>query len=177
MRFLFLFPMAIAMAGLGGCAEPLDVRQASSSAASIVGTPASQIEFIGYADFGDVPPGGKHPEQNGGNGWIVLTNNSMFLLNGGDFADAKVKRRIKYTEIGGVDVKHVIRAYQLQVIRGNVITVVVITKNKALIDEAGTKRAAEILQQHGVPAWKSEHYYQPKIPPPDVILIPVPILH
>ena len=170
---LFLAALPVSLA-LGGCATPLDIHESSRSAASVVGVTASQIQFIGYCDFGDVPPGGKHPEQNGGNGLIVLTNDSVFLLTG-ELPNATVKRRIRYRDINGVDVRHMIRAYQLQIIRGDIITVMVITKNKALIDHAGTERAAEILRQHGVPAWQSPRYYSPKIPPPEFIPIPIPI--
>jgi hypothetical protein len=170
-------PIQFILVGLGvaiaGCAAPLDVQKSSKSAASIVGLAApSQIEFIAYCDFGDVPPGGKHPEKNGGNGLILLTNDSLLLLSG-DLPSATVQRRINYREIDGTDVQHMIRAYQLQVIRGDVITVMTITKNKALIDQAATKHAADILRQHGVPAWKSPRYFQPKIPPPDFIFIPI----
>src|SRR5712691_3533090 len=167
--FLAALPLSLA---LGGCAAPLDVHKSSSSAASVIGVPVSQIQFVGYCDFGDVPPGGKHPEQNGGNGLIVLTNDSIFLLTG-ELPNTTVKRKIRYREINGVDVRHILRARQLQVLKGDIITVMVITKNKALIDQAGTDRVAQILREHGVPAWKSEKYYQPKIPPPDFILIPV----
>jgi hypothetical protein len=163
------------MLTLSACAAPLDVQKSSASAAPVVGVPASQIQFIAYCDFGDVPPGEKHPGQNGGNGLIVLTNDSIYLLQGSELPIAKVKRRIRYREIDGVDVRHMIRAYQLQLSRGDIITVMVITKNKALIDRELTERAAEILREHGVPSWRSPKYYAPKIPPPTVIPIPIPI--
>ena len=156
-----------------GCAAPLDVQKSSVLAASVAGLASpSQIEFIAYCDFGDVPPGGKHPENNTGNGLIVLTQDALVLLNG-DLPNVTVRQRINYRQIDGVDVRHMIRAYQLQIRRGDVITVMVLTKNKALIDSAITKHAAEILRHHGVPAWESPHYFLPKIPPPKVIFIPV----
>src|SRR5436853_5957226 len=91
---------AAAAFGLGACAAPLDVNKSSAPAAAIVGVPASQILFIAYCDFGDVPPGEKHPGHNGGNGFIVLSNDSIYLING-ELPNATVKRRIKYRELDG----------------------------------------------------------------------------
>jgi hypothetical protein len=167
--------VAATMVVLGGCTAPLDIQKSSRAVASVAGLASpSQIQFIAYCDFGDVPPGSKHPEKDGGNGLILLTNDSLILLDG-TLPNVTIQKRIKYGEIEGVDVQHVIRAYQLQIIRRDVITVMVITKNKALIDQAGTNRAAQLLREHGVPAWKSPRYFQPKIPPPTIIPIPIPI--
>jgi hypothetical protein len=163
-----LLGMAVALAlTIAGCATPMSVEKSGGSVASVIGVPISQIKFIGYCQWGDVPPGGKHPESNGGQGSIVLTDDSVFLL-AGDLPNETVKRRIRYMEINGVDVRHILRARQLQILKGDIVTVMVITKNKVLIDQAGTDRVAQILREHGVPAWKSERYYQPKIPPPDL---------
>jgi hypothetical protein len=169
--FLFMVLAAGAFA-LAGCATPLNVEQSGGSAASIVGVPASQIKFVGYCGFGDVAPGANHVESNSGQGLIVLTNDSLFLLSG-DLPNASVRQRIKYKEIGGVDVRHFGRARQLQILKGNVIVVMEITKNKAMVDQEGTDRAAQILREHGVPEWKSLKYYMPK--PKIPIIIPIPI--
>lgn len=172
MRSLFLLTLAAGALLLGGCASPLNVEKSGGSAASIIGVPSSQIRFMGYCNFGDALPGNKHIQMNTGQGLIVLTNDSLVLL-AGDLPNANIDRKIKYKEIGGVDVRHFGRARQLQIIRGRTITVMEITKNKAMVDQEGTERAAEILRQHGVPAWKSERYYLPKSKIP--IIIPIPI--
>ena len=171
MRALFAVGIAFTF---GACAAQLDIPKTIAPAAALVGVPPSQVEFVAYCDFGDVPPGEKHPGENGGNGLIVLTNDSIYLLQG-DLPTATVKRRIRYRELNGVDVRHMIRAYQLQVLRRDIITVMVITKNKALIDRGLTERAAEILRQHGVRSWQSPRYFAPKIPPPTIIPIPIPV--
>lgn len=171
MRFLFLPAFALVFT-VGGCTPFLDTQKSSAPAASVVGVPSTQIRFMGYCVFGDVPPGGKHIESNSDTGLIVLTNDSIFLL-AGDLSNATVRRRIKYKEIDGVDARHFLRACQLQIVRGDIVTVMEITKNKALLDQAGTDRAAAILREHGVPAWKSLRYYQPKIPPPNIIFVPI----
>jgi hypothetical protein len=172
MRCLFLWALAVGVLGLSGCATPLNVQKSGASAAASVGVPSSQIKFIGYCGFGDVPPGGNHVESNGGQGLIILTGDSLVLL-AGDLPNATVRQRIKYQDIGGVDVRHFGRARQLQILKGNVVVVMEITKNKAMIDQAGTDRAAEILRQHGVPQWQGKKYYLPKRKIP--IIIPVPI--
>lgn len=150
----------------------MNIEKSGGDAAAIIGVPSSQIQFIGYCGFGDVPPGGNHVESGGGQGLIVLTNDSIFLL-AGDLPNASVRQRIKYKEIGGVDVRHFGRACQLQILKGNIVVVMEITKNKAMIDQKGSERARQILRQHGVPDWKSAKYYLPK--PKIPIIIPIPI--
>lgn len=172
MRCLFFSVSAVGVLLLSGCATPLNVQKSGASAAEIVGVPASQIKFIGYCGFGEVPPGGNHVELNGGQGLIVLTGDSLVLL-AGDLPNATVRQRIKYKDISGVDVRHFGRARQLQILKGNVVVVMEITKNKAMVDQAGTDRAADILRQHGVPQWQSKKYYLPK--PKIPIIIPIPI--
>jgi hypothetical protein len=174
MRFLVLSLSAAAALALSGCATPLNVEKNGGSAAAIIGVPSSQIQFIGYCGFGDVPPGRNHVEPGSGNGQglIVLTNDSVFLL-AGDLPNASIKQRIKYKDISGVDVRHFGRARQLEILKGNVIVVMEITKNNAMVDQEGTERAAQILRQHGVPQWQSKKYYLPK--PKIPIIIPIPI--
>jgi hypothetical protein len=172
MRCLLLAALGAGVLAVGGCATPLNVEKNGGSAAAIVGVSQSQIRFIGYCGFGDVPPGGNHVESNGGQGLIVLTEDSLVLM-AGELPNASVRQRIKYKDIGGVDVKHFGRARQLQILKGNVVVVMEITKNKAMIDQEGTDRAAQILRQHGVPQWQSKKYYLPK--PQIPIIIPIPI--
>jgi hypothetical protein len=171
MRSLFFAALSMGSLALGGCATPLTVQKNGGDVASIIDVPSSQIKFIGYCQWGDVPPGGKN-WGNGGQGLIVLTNDSIFLLKG-DLPGATVQRKIKYKEISGVDVKHIIRAYQLQIMHKDVVVVMEITKNKAMIDQAGTERAAQILRERGVPSFEGKKYYRPRIPPPDFIFIPI----
>jgi hypothetical protein len=171
-RCLFLLVFSVGVFALGGCATPLNVEKNGGSAASLIGVPSSQIKFIDYCGFGDVPPDGKHIESNYGQGLIVLTSDSLVLLSG-DLPNASVRQRIKYKDIGGVDVRHFGRARQLQILKGNVVVVMEITKNKAMIDQEGSDRAAGILRQHGVPHWQSKRYYLPKQKIP--IFIPIPI--
>lgn len=154
---------------LGGCAAPLNVQTSTGNAASVIGVPAPQIRFISYCGWGTVLVGGKYPE-GGGDGLIVLTNDSIILLQGDPAL--MVRRKIKYKEIDGVDVRHFGRARQLQILLKDVITLMEITKNKALVDQEGTERAAQILRDHGVPPFKSTKYYRPKIPIPTFIYIP-----
>jgi hypothetical protein len=170
-RSLLVSAIAVGGLALGGCATPLSVRDNGSSVASLIGIPASQIKFVGYCGWGEVPPGGKNPGP-GGQGLIVLTNDSVVLLNG-DLPSATVQRKIKYKEISGVDVKHFIRACQLQILQKDVVVVMEITKNKAMIDQAGSERAAQILREHGVPSFESKKYYRPRISPPTFIFIPI----
>jgi hypothetical protein len=172
MRCLLLSALAGGVLALGGCATPLTVEKSGGSAAAIVGVPSSQIKFIGYCGFGDVPLGGNHTESNGGQGLIVLTDDSLVLL-AGELPNAAVRQRIKYKDIGGVDVRRFGRARQLQILKGNVVVVMEITKNKAMIDQEGSDRAAQILRQRGVPQWQSKRYYLPKRKIP--IIIPIPI--
>lgn len=172
MRSRIVSALAAGAFTLAGCATPLKIEKSGGDAAAIIGVPSSQIKFIGYCGFGEVPPGGNHTESGGGQGLIVLTADSIFLL-AGDLPNAAVRQRIRYKEIGGVDVKHFGRARQLQILKGNAVVVMEITKNKALIDQEGSDRAAQILREHGVPAWKSQKYYLPKRSFP--IIIPIPI--
>src|SRR5437588_8684978 len=172
MRFLFLSALVGGVLALGGCATPLNVEKNGGSAAAIVGVAQSEIKFIGYCGFGDVPPGANHIESNGGQGLIVLTDDSVVLM-AGELPNASVRQRIKYKDIGGVDVRHFGRARQLQILKGNVVVVMEITKNKAMVDQEGTDRASQILRQHGVPQWQSKKYYLPK--PKIPIIIPIPI--
>ena len=172
MRCLFPAALVASILALGGCATPLNIERSSDSAASIIGVPSSQIKFIGYCGFGDVPPGGNHVESNGGQGLIVLTSDSVVLM-AGDLPNASAVQRIKYKDIGGVDVRRFGRARQLQILKGSVVVVMEITKNKAMVDQEGTDRASQILRQHGVPQWQSKKYYLPK--PKIPIIIPIPI--
>ncbi len=172
MRCLLLAALTAGILAVGGCATALNVERNGGPAAAIVGVSQSQIRFIGYCGFGDVPPGGNHVESNGGQGLIALTDDSLVLM-AGELPNASVRQRIKYKDIGGVDVRHFGRARQLQILKGNVVVVMEITKNKAMIDQEGTDRAAQILRQHGVPQWQSKKYYLPK--PQIPIIIPIPI--
>jgi hypothetical protein len=171
MRSLFLSALAMGGLALGGCATPLSVQKSGGDVASIIGVPSSQIKFVGYCGWGDVPPGGKNIGE-GGQGLIVLTNDSVILLKG-DLPAVTVERKIKYKEMSGVDAKHFIRACQLQILQKDVVVVMEITKNKAMIDQAGTDRAAQILREHGVPSFKAKKYYRPRIQPPNFIFIPM----
>jgi hypothetical protein len=171
MPSLFLAALAVGSLALGGCATPLNVQKSGGDVASIIGVPSAQIKFIGYCGWGDVRAGGKNQE-GGGQGLIVLTDDSIILLKG-DLPAATVQRKIKYKEISGVDVRHFIRARQLQILQKDVVVVMEITKNKAMVDQAGTERAAQILRGHGVLPFKGKKYYRPRIRPPLIIFIPV----
>ena len=90
MRFLFLSALVGGVLALGGCATPLNVEKNGGSAAAIVGVAQSEIKFIGYCGFGDVPPGANHIESNGGQGLIVLTDDSVVLM-AGELPNASVR--------------------------------------------------------------------------------------
>ena len=72
-----------------------------------------------------------------------------------------------------MDVEQILRVYQLQILQKDVVVVMEITKNKAMIDGAGTNRAAQILREHGVPSFRAKKYYRPKIKPPEIIFVPI----
>lgn len=170
-RTLFLCALTMGGLTLSGCvATPLNVQKSSADAGSIIGVPSSQIEFIGYCGFGEVPPGGEEL-QWGGKRLVVLTNDSIILLKG-DLPGATLQRKIKYKELGGVGVKHFVRVRQLQVLQKDVVVVFEVIKSNAMIDQAGTERAAQILRDHGVPSFPAKKYYRPRIPPPEFIFVP-----
>jgi hypothetical protein len=171
MRSLLVAALSIGCLALGSCATPLSVQKSGGDIASVINVSPAQIKFMGYCQWGEVPPGAKNTSA-GGQGLIVLTNDSICLLKG-DLPAATIGRKIRYKEISGVSVKQILRAYQLQILQKDVVVVMEITKNKAMIDGAGTKRAAQILWEYGVPSFQAKKYYRPKIPPPEFIFIPI----
>ena len=153
-----------------GCASPLKKEAASADVGKTLGVPASDIAFVGYCSFGDAPPSGNHVSFT--QGILALTKNSLILLSD-DLPHAVPLRKIKFTEMRGVDVHHFGRGRQLQIRSESGVLVIEISKNKALVDTAGTEKVREILRQHGVPDWKSDTHYLMKVKTPIVVPIPM----
>ena len=152
------------------CASPLKQEAASADVGKTLGVPASDIAFVSYCSFGDAPPSGNHVSFI--QGVLALTKTSLVLLSD-DLPHAVPLRKIKFAEMRGVDVHHFGRGRQLQVRSETGVLVIEISKNKALVDTAGTEKVREILRQHGVPDWKSDTHYLMKVKTP--IIVPIPM--
>ena len=153
-----------------GCASPLKQEAASADVGKTLGVPASDIGFVSYCSFGDAPPSGNHVSFT--QGVLALTNNSLVFLSD-DLPHAVPLRKIKFTEMRGVDVHHFGRGRQLQIRTDSGVIVAEVSKNKALVDSGGTENVREILRRHGVPDWKSDTHYLMKVKTP--IIIPIPM--
>jgi hypothetical protein len=155
---------------MGGCATPLDISKNGPPLAQAVGIPSENIQFISYCSFGECRVWEK--ELIFIEGILVVTPDSIHLF-GGNLNDLSQKQEIKltYQKIDGIDIRRYGKGRQIQILNGEHLVVIEITKNKAFIDQEGSEQIYELITKRGIKVWHSKRYYRATVP--SMIFIPL----